>query len=195
MKVLLRYSSLGKLISIAITRHLHVLLSLLSLLSAFSNIPPPPLLILLTKSDLFPKRTTSTTATDVKAHSQMLDRAKQSFAREMERRRISATSATTSAGARLEGLEPIASSSSPTSTTSILKNIWKTISGDSNSSTISQSTKGLPSDEAEILLEDAFPFEGTFDWEKLGVEITWAVGSAKGGPEGLDEIWEWVERI
>lgn len=95
----------------------------------------------------------------------------------------------------MEGLEAIASSSSSTSPTSILKNIWKIISGEASSSTISQNTRGLPSDEAEILLEDAFPFEGTFDWDKLGVDITWAVGSTKGGPEGLDGIWEWVERI
>lgn len=71
-----------------------------------------------------------------------------------------------------------------------------------------ESAEGLPSDEAEVLEKgEAFAFEGGFEWEKMGeavgVEVSWAQGSVKGGEKekaegagkGLDGVWEWVEGL
>lgn len=161
----------------------------------------PPLLILLTKSDQLSSTTSSSTPTKPKSLSLTLDRAKQSLSRELERRRVSSSAGIRSAGAKLEGLESIPTGAS---NSSFFKSILSTIGLGSPTTTTGtgeggDSAKGLPSDEAEILSnEDAFLFEGTFEWEKvenaLGIEIKWAVSSStEQNEEGLKKLWEWVE--
>ncbi|GAA5947458.1 hypothetical protein JCM3765_001686 [Sporobolomyces pararoseus] len=176
--------------------HLHVLLSLLSLLSTRRPAAAmPPVLILLTKSDLL--SSSSSTPTKPKSPSLTLDRAKQSLARELERRRTASSAGMTSAGAKLEGLEAIPTGAS---NSSFFKSILSSIGLGSPTATtgVSESVEGLPSDEAELLAnEDAFPFEGAFDWDKVEnslTEINWAVASSMDKtPEGLSKLWEWVE--
>lgn len=175
---------------------------------------PIPLLILLTKSDLVlsssrrPTTSSSTSSTSDKTLSLSLDRAKLSLAREMERRRLSASTNSTGSNSRgrLEGLEPIPSSST---SQSLFTQIWKSLTGSHNTSTLSTTTtsggggKGLPTDEAEILSEgDAFLFEGTFDWNKLGLEINWdwsggeiGSGGNGGGGSGGEGVWKWCEEV
>ncbi|GAA5987689.1 hypothetical protein JCM5350_008069 [Sporobolomyces pararoseus] len=179
--------------------HLHVLLSLLSLLSTRRPAAAmPPILILLTKSELL-SSSSSSTPTKPKSPSLTLDRAKQSLARELERRRTASSSSggMASAGAKLEGLEAIPTGAS---NSSFLKSILSSIGLGSPTATtgISETVEGLPSDEGELLAnEDAFPFEGAFEWEKVEkslTEIKWAVASSMDKtPEGLSKLWEWVE--
>ncbi|GAA6006545.1 hypothetical protein JCM11491_005000 [Sporobolomyces phaffii] len=183
--------------------HLHVLFSLLSLLS---NRRPatamPPLLILLTKSDLLASSATSaSTPTKPKSPGLTLDRAKQSLARELERRRAASTAGTSSAGAKLEGLDAIPTGAS---NASFLGSILATFGLGRPTTTATNGgnesgVEGLPSDEGELLAnEDTFLFEGAFEWDKmaqaLGVEIKWAVASSVDeSREGLAKLWEWVE--
>ncbi|GAA5901618.1 hypothetical protein JCM5296_003334 [Sporobolomyces johnsonii] len=187
--------------------HLHVLLSLLSLLSSRRSAPLPPLLILLTKSDLLTSSTAST-PTKPKSASLTLDRAKQSLARELERRRAASTAGGTSAGAKLEGLEAIQTGGGAGSSSSaVFKSLLAALGllGSSASTTtttlMTQGAVGLPSDEVEVLAnEDAFAFEGAFEWAKveqaLGLEIKWAAASSKDVSEaGLDKVWEWVDEL
>ncbi|SCV69481.1 BQ2448_2501 [Microbotryum intermedium] len=171
--------------------HLHVILSLLSGLSNLIHREPPPLLILLAKSDLVSGKSASLT----------LDRARQSLAREMERRRVASHTSSNRAGARLEGLDAI-----PTSPTS--KSILQSILGLFGPGTapppleLEVAGVGLPSDEAEVLSIDAFNFEGEFTWKKLDVPVEWAMASVKegkaapgsGSTSGLDSLLEWIER-
>lgn len=178
-------------------RHLHVLLSLLSLLSSRRpSASMPPLLILLTKSDLLTSSTSSSIPTKTKSPSLTLDRAKQSLARELERRRAASSAGITSAGAKLEGLEAIPTGAS---NSSIFKSILSAFGLGAPTTTTTESVEGLPSDEAELLSnEDAFPFEGSFEWEKiekgLGIEIKWGVASSTDkSQEGLAKLWDWIE--
>ncbi|GAA5950054.1 hypothetical protein JCM21900_001378 [Sporobolomyces salmonicolor] len=183
--------------------HLHVLLSLLSFLSSRRSAPLPSLLILLTKSDLLTSSTS--TPTKPKSASLTLDRAKQSLARELERRRAASAAGGTSAGAKLEGLDAIQTGGSGSSS-SAFKSLLAALGllGSSASTTttlITPGAAGLPSDEVEVLAnEDAFAFEGAFEWGKveqtLGLEINWAAASSKDVSEaGLDKVWEWVDEL
>jgi hypothetical protein len=158
----------------------------------------PPLLILLTKSDLL--SSSSSTPTKPKSPSLTLDRAKQSLARELERRRAVSSVGISSAGAKLEGLESIPTGASNSSFFgSILASIGLGSPTSTTGTTSENSVEGLPSDEAELLAnEDTFLFEGAFEWEKvesaLGIEIKWALASAmEESQEGLAKLWEWVE--
>ncbi|BGP22973.1 signal recognition particle receptor subunit beta [Rhodotorula toruloides] len=198
--------------------HFHVVLSLLALLSSRRSRPLPPLLILLTKSDLSSSTsggsTTSSPASKTKSPTLSIDRAKQSLLREIERRRLAASggggtssgsSAPLSAGAKLEGLDaiPAGSSSSKGLVASLLTALG--ISSSSSSpvgSALPESTSGLPSDESEILSlpeADAFAFEGQADWDKLeqavGVELRWATASVKTGRDGVERVYEWVDEL
>ncbi|GAA5890225.1 hypothetical protein JCM6882_008760 [Rhodosporidiobolus microsporus] len=206
--------------------HFHILISLLSLLSQRQSVLPP-VLILLSKSDLLTSSSSSSStsvsstaspASKSKSPSLTLDRAKQSLLRELERRRLAATGASSassgskggsvplSAGAKLEGLEAIpagASSGSGGAVKSLLSSLGLgTASSSSAAATaLNETAAGLPSDEGEILSnEDAFGFEaGAVDWEKLeraaGTEFTWALGSVKAGGEGMGKVWEFVEGL
>ncbi|GAA5863013.1 hypothetical protein JCM3774_006719 [Rhodotorula dairenensis] len=211
--------------------HLHVLLSLFALHSARQP-HLPPLLILLTKSDLAGATTSSSpgpgSSSKPRSPALTLERAKQSLLRELERRRLAATgaggaavlpsaavgggaagggvgTAPLSAGAKLEGLEAIPSSSSRSGGSSRAGSLLgsflslfglgsassssstgiATLSDPVTSSSLS-SGAGLPSDENEVLSdasEDVFAFEGAASWDKLaaavgGVEIDWKVSSS-----------------
>ncbi|GAA5903971.1 uncharacterized protein JCM6883_002044 [Sporobolomyces salmoneus] len=155
----------------------------------------PPILILLTKSDLL-----SSSATKPKSPSLTLDRAKQSLSRELERRRAASSAGTTSAGAKLEGLEAIPTGASNSSSffKALLSNLGLGAST-TTTGTSESSSRGLPTDEAELLAnEDVFSFQGAFEWEKiekaLGIEIKWAVASStQKDQEGLAKLWDWVE--
>lgn len=200
-------------------RHLHILLSLLSIHTTNSpSSNPKPLLILLTKSDLVLSSTrrptttsTASTTSDSKTLSLSLERAKLSLGREMERRRIGSSSlgAKRSGGGRLEGLEAITTTSTPIHSNPFIA-FYRSFLKQKTNVTLGVgggSSKVLPTDEAEILEEDAFPFEGSFDWDKLGLEISWAwssaavngtgtgVGSEKKVGIGGDCIWNWVEEV
>ncbi|SGY76720.1 BQ5605_C005g03510 [Microbotryum silenes-dioicae] len=171
--------------------HLHVVLSLLSELSSLTHRDPPPLLILLAKSDLVPSKSASLT----------LDRARQSLAREMERRRVASHTSSNRAGARLEGLDAIPASAT---SQSILQSIMGLFGLGTAPPPFEQEVAGvgLPSDEAEVLNISAFNFEGEFAWEKLDVQIEWAMASVKedkatpgvGSTSGLETLLEWIER-
>ena len=163
-----------------------------------------------------------------------LERAKQSLLRELERRRLASTgagggapgtpaaagSAPLSAGAKLEGLEAIPSSSSSSNGAQGLIRSFLSLFGLGNSSSTSSgiatlsepiatsSMTGLPSDENEILstaAEDVFAFEGSADWDKLanavgGVEIQWKVASVVEGAgerraDGVGGVYEWVQDL
>lgn len=180
-------------------RHLHVLLSLLSLQASNTSSPPPPLLILLTKSDLISPTPSGVAAslspntpTAPKSLSLTLDRARQTLLREMERRRLASVPSTLSAGARLEGLEAL-----PTNATSstLFSNLMVLVGLGGKSKKVVTGGKGLPSDEAEVLGNEAFNFEGTFAWDKLEVNVTWALGSVKNGESGVGAVWEWVDDL
>ncbi|GAA5989142.1 hypothetical protein JCM10908_001180 [Rhodotorula pacifica] len=142
--------------------HLHVLLSLLALHSARQpNLPP--LLILLTKSDLSSSSSSSTTTAAGKSRTSTsptlsLERAKQSLLRELERRRLASTgaggvsSASTSApggnaplsaGAKLEGLEAIPSSSSSSGGSQGVLGSLLSLFGLGGSSTTSTTSAGI----------------------------------------------------
>ncbi|TNY17882.1 hypothetical protein DMC30DRAFT_419380 [Rhodotorula diobovata] len=210
--------------------HFHILLSLLSLLSSSSK-PAPPVLILLTKADLLPSSSSSSTSPQLS-----IDRAKQLLLRELERRRLAASGAGSassssrgangaggapplSAGARLDGLEAIPSSSASSGSGSsasagLLSSLLSTLglssssrsssSASLNPSGASSSAAGLPSDESEVLAQaadDVWAFDGPATWEKVqravGVELCWAVASVRGGEKarGVGEVWEWVEGL
>mgnify|MGYP006876462028 FL=1 len=163
-----------------------------------------------------------------------LERAKQSLLRELERRRLASTGAgggapgtpaaagstPLSAGAKLEGLDAIPSSSSSSNGSQGLIRSFLSLFGLGNSSSTSSgiatlsepiatsSMTGLPSDENEILstaAEDVFAFEGSADWDKLanavgGVEIQWKVasvvdGAGERGSEGVRGVYEWVQEL
>ncbi|KAM0792177.1 hypothetical protein ACM66B_004874 [Microbotryomycetes sp. NB124-2] len=199
--------------------HLHVVLCLLAtLVNADRSAEPARLLILLSKADLVPALSSSASsnvptpsstdspvspslAVASKSSTLALDRAKQSLAREMDRRRqatlgggtttgTSSSSTTQLAGAKLEGLDAIPVSS--TSSTSFLQSILSKLgfgasgiasaaSSSSAPSALGRAQGGLPNDENEVLSnsELAFPFEGAFEWDKLKefVEVQWAVAS------------------
>ncbi|KAG0666697.1 hypothetical protein C6P46_004364 [Rhodotorula mucilaginosa] len=227
--------------------HLHVLLSLLALQSTRQS-HLPPLLILLTKSDMSASSSSSlanasggtaspsSSSSNNKARSPTLalERAKQSLLRELERRRLASTGAgggapgtpaaagstPLSAGAKLEGLDAIPSSSSSSNGSQGLIRSFLSLFGLGNSSSTSSgiatlsepiatsSMTGLPSDENEILstaAEDVFAFEGSADWDKLanavgGVEIQWKVasvvdGAGERGSEGVRGVYEWVQEL
>ncbi|GAA5829570.1 hypothetical protein JCM11251_000209 [Rhodosporidiobolus azoricus] len=202
--------------------HFHILISLLSLLSQRQP-TLPPVLILLTKSDLLSSTSASTAASPAsaaktKSPSLTLDRAKQSLLRELERRRLASTGASSSsagksgsgaplsAGAKLEGLEaiPAGSSSSGGVVKSLLSSLGLSSSSSSGTSStlLNETSTGLPSDETEILSnEDAFGFEpGAVDWKKLeqaaGTDFSWALGSVRSkGGEGMEKVWEFVEGL
>ncbi|KDE04792.1 hypothetical protein MVLG_04756 [Microbotryum lychnidis-dioicae p1A1 Lamole] len=171
--------------------HLHVVLSLLSELSSLTHRDPPPILILLAKSDLVPSKSASLT----------LDRARQSLAREMERRRVASHTSSNRAGARLEGMDAIPASAT---SQSILQSIMGLFGLGTAPPPFEQEVAGvgLPSDEAEVLNISAFNFEGEFAWEKLDVQIEWAMASVKedkatpgvGSTSGLETLLEWIER-
>ncbi|GAA5931673.1 uncharacterized protein JCM15063_001533 [Sporobolomyces koalae] len=181
--------------------HLHVLLSLLSLLSnRRPSTAMPPLLILLTKSDLLNSgSSSSSTPTKTKSPTLTLDRAKQSLARELERRRAVSTVGNSTAGAKLEGLEAIPTGAS---NSSVLSSILAAFGFGASTVTTgtNENVEGLPSDEAELLSnEHAFLFEGAFEWDKveraLGIEIKWALASSfDETSEGLVKLWDWVEQ-
>lgn len=185
-------------------RHLHLLLSLLSLLP--SSRPSPPVLILLTKSDLLSSTAASGTAspspstTKPKSLSLTLDRARQSLAREMERRRLASASSSTlaGAGARLEGLEAIPASASSASLVQTILGAFGMGSKSTSLGSGEAAVVGLPEDEAEVFDKgEAFGFEGSFEWSKLGemgVKVEWAVSSVK-AREGTEKWWEWVEGL
>ncbi|KAK4053693.1 hypothetical protein OIV83_001349 [Microbotryomycetes sp. JL201] len=238
--------------------HLHVVLCLLAtLVEANRSHEPARLLILLSKADLVPALSASAASTTAsstlasatdspvspsiaaaaKSSTLAVDRAKQSLAREMDRRRqatfgtsIGANSASLSnrqlAGAKLEGLDAIpTSSSSSSSGGSLIQSILSRLGLASSGSGIASgpvvgasSTVGLPNDENEVLgnSELAFPFEGSFEWDKLKeyVDVQWAVasvgsiGGAVGGAAGnnsgstklfkpaqLDGLWQWIEQL
>ncbi|GJN88400.1 hypothetical protein Rhopal_001366-T1 [Rhodotorula paludigena] len=205
--------------------HLHIVLSFLSLLSSRQS-TLPPLLILLTKSDLAPSSSSSSSSS---ASSQLaLDRARTTLLRELERRRLassgsssasaSASSSTLragssplSAGAKLEGLDAIPLSGSASGgggrglVGSLLASVGLGSSPSSSGAALDAAAHaaGLPSDESELLsvaADDVFAFEGAASWDKLvracgGVEVRWAVGSAKRGSEGVRGVWEWVDEL
>lgn len=223
--------------------HLHVLLSLLALQSTRQS-HLPPLLILLTKSDMSGSSSLAnasggtaspSSSSSNKARSPMLalERAKQSLLRELERRRLASTGAggaagtpagasgstPLSAGAKLEGLEAIPSSSSSSNSSQGFIQSFLSLFGLGNSSTSSgiatlsepiaaSSMTGLPTDENEILstaAEDVFAFEGSAEWDKLanavgGVEIQWKVASVVDGAgerrsEGVRGVYDWVQDL
>lgn len=161
----------------------------------------PPVLILLTKSDLLSTApSSSSTPTKAKSPTLALDRAKQSLARELERRRAASSAGATSAGAKLEGLEAIPTGASNSSfLQTILASVGLAAPTTTTGATTENASRGLPSDEAELLAnEDAFLFDGAFEWDKaeraLGVEIKWAVASAtQQTAEGLKSLWQWIE--
>ncbi|GAA6001128.1 hypothetical protein JCM10207_007425 [Rhodosporidiobolus poonsookiae] len=195
--------------------HFHILLSFLSLLSQRQS-TLPPVLILLTKSDLLASSSSaSSTASPVskaKSPALTLDRAKQSLLRELERRRLAATGAggagstgsagaPLSAGAKLEGLEAIpVGSSSRGAVGGLLASLGLGGASSAPSADLSETAAGLPSDEGEVLAnEDAFGFEGQCEWEKLeqvaGTQFRWATGSVRKGREGVERVWEYVEEL
>ncbi|KAI5474917.1 signal recognition particle receptor subunit beta [Pseudohyphozyma bogoriensis] len=145
--------------------HLHLLLTLLSILPPTGE--PPKLLILLTKSDLLPTPRSSTT-TSTNPHSQLIERAKTSLSRELDRRRASSTSgSTTNAAATLESLEPVVAGGG--------------------------AAKGLPSEESEVWKDgEAFAFEGAFGWDKVEHEVEWAVAGVR-SEKGVESVWDWLE--
>ncbi|KAK4705787.1 signal recognition particle receptor subunit beta, partial [Phenoliferia sp. Uapishka_3] len=157
--------------------HLHILLSLITLHSNQTSTSPLPLLILLTKTDLTPTKTSS----------QTLSRAKQSLSRELERHRLSSLASTTTAGARLEGLEPVTAGAGEARG---VKGVLKAFGANGNGE-----RGGLPEDEAEVLSADAFQVEGPFEWEKVEGSVKWAVGSVEGGEGGVDYLWQWIEDL
>ncbi|GAA5871679.1 hypothetical protein JCM8547_007115 [Rhodosporidiobolus lusitaniae] len=195
--------------------HFHIVLSLLSSLSARQQ-SLPSVLILLTKSDLLTSSSTSSTASPAaksKSPTLTIDRAKQSLLRELERRRLAASGASSSsalggssarlsAGAKLEGLDAIPSGSS-SSSGGLLSSLGLGGSFSSSSGAALGETKaGLPTDETEVLAnEDVWAFEGAAEWEKLervaGTTFEWKVGSAKKGKgvEGVEGVWEFVEGL
>ncbi|GAA6058311.1 hypothetical protein JCM3770_003733 [Rhodotorula araucariae] len=198
--------------------HFHILLSLLALLPP--SVPLPPIVVLLTKSDLAPASTPA-------AHALALDRAKSLLLRELERRRLAASGAggaaasgagagagtggaPLGAGARLEGLEAIPTSSGPSSRGALGALLAALGLGSSSSSSSSPSSSraqpaaggtGLPGDESEALAraaDDVWAFEGPATWDRIaqavGVEIEWRVASVR-SQGGLDDVWEWVDRL
>ncbi|GAA6026831.1 hypothetical protein JCM8097_005892 [Rhodosporidiobolus ruineniae] len=196
--------------------HFHILLSLLALLSQ-RQATLPPVLILLTKSDTLSSSTSSSStaspASKTKSPSLTLDRAKQSLLRELERRRLAASGASgaaaggsggkaLSAGAKLEGLEAIPAGASSGGVVHTLLSSLGLSSPSSSASPagLTETAAGLPSDEGEVLASDeAFAFEGVCEWDKLeraaGTQIGWAVGTVKGGAEGVGKVWEFVEGL
>ncbi|KAL8293064.1 hypothetical protein RQP46_000758 [Phenoliferia psychrophenolica] len=170
--------------------HLHLVLSLLSLLATRTSSPPLPLLILLTKTDLLSPPTSSASAPPKpKSLALTLSRAKQSLARELERHRLASLASTTSAGAQLEGLEAIPQGPGAAGG---VQGVLKAFGAGAPAG----GEKGvLPSDEAEVLSAEAFATDGPFEWEKVEGKVEWAVGSVKGGEGGVDQVWEWIEGL
>ncbi|KWU46385.1 hypothetical protein RHOSPDRAFT_31835 [Rhodotorula sp. JG-1b] len=148
--------------------HLHVLLSLLALQSTRQP-DLPPLLILLTKSDMSGSSSlanasggtaspsSSSSSSKARSPTLALERAKQSLLRELERRRLASTgagggapgtpaaagSAPLSAGAKLEGLEAIPSSSSSSNGAQGLIRSFLSLFGLGNSSSSSSTSSGI----------------------------------------------------
>ena len=151
--------------------HLHVVLSLMRILDEKSNgrKRPPPLLVLLTKSD------TWTTVQKQRAQ----DRIRSTLERELsKRRKVSSGGAV--AQARLESIEelPSGSSSNPF-------NFLGIFSRSSRSAAVGIAVPSggieLPEDEQEILQSDVLEYDGAFSWDedKLGISISWATSSSK----------------
>jgi signal recognition particle receptor subunit beta len=149
--------------------HLHVLLSLIRTLEEKSNGKKPavPVLLLLTKSDSW--------SSIQKQRAQ--DRVRVALERELEKRR-KASSGVAAAQARLESIDELPSSGA--------SNPFRFFSffGSKQKQSISTSSVGgvkLPEDEQEILQSDVLDFDGPFTWdeEKLGINISWAISSAK----------------
>lgn len=168
--------------------HLHIVLSLFALHASATSQPPLPLLILLTKTDLLSPPASAGTTAKPKSLALALSRAKQSLARELERHRQASLASTTSAGARLEGLEAIPQG--PGAVAGGVKGVLKAFGAGAGTE------KGiLPSDEAEVLSAEAFATDGPFEWEKVDGTVSWAAGSVKGGEGGVDQLWDWVDEL
>lgn len=179
--------------------HLHVLLSMLSILESKGANQIPPVLLLLTKSD------TWTAAQKQRAQ----DRVRTMLEREFEKRRKT-SGAGLAGSARLESIDELPSGSSA-SPFRLFSWLWKP----SSSSTHAQSAVGgiqLPEDEQEILQSDVLDFDGPFSWDedKLGVRISWATSTSKAiapsvaTPEkekvdeksvdqGVEGFWSWLD--
>ncbi|KAK4048705.1 hypothetical protein OIO90_005698 [Microbotryomycetes sp. JL221] len=209
--------------------HLHVLLCMLAtLVNQRRDAQPIKLLILLSKTDLVPALS-STNSTDTKNTTSLtIERAQQTLLRELEKRRQATSSSTTglkqqSAGAKLEGLEPINLSTSSTrsffespvsyilSTLGLNAPSSSSISSSSGGlNTTTSTNEGLPSDENELLSNSdvAFPFEGQFsEWTKLSdyVDVEWALASvgtiANNSQKSITKqaqlqgFWSWVHSL
>lgn len=181
--------------------HLHVLLSMISILGEKGAKNIPPVLLLLTKSD------TWTAAQKQRAQ----DRVKTMLERELEKRRKSSGSGADS-NARLESIDelPSGSSSSPFRMFSFL---WKSSPTSSQTQASSGGIK-LPEDEQEILQTDVLDFDGPFSWDedKLGVKISWATSTSKrlsipasrtdqekveeksSEDQGVEGFWNWLDQ-
>ena len=108
----------------------------------------------------------------------------------MERRRLASAASGASAGARLEGLEAI-----PANASAGLKQTVLAMLGMGTARVKIGNGVGLPSDEAEVLGNEAFAFEGPFAWENLEGSVKWGYESVKGGEGGVDAVWDWVEEL
>lgn len=210
-------------------RHLQILFSLLSLYNSrqASDLAPAKLLILLHRS---PSSTTGALAAlssgspgrlaangnSEKVNASLVQRARQSLERELERRRSAMLGLGSSgggsgtgrgAGAKLEGLEeiPVSGGSSPFAA------LWRLLglgqhtassAGRGGGAEGGSAFAGLPTDEGELLSnDDVWPFEGAFDWDKLkdAVEIEWATACsrplASDSKADVSAFWSWVDSL
>jgi hypothetical protein len=137
----------------------------------------------------------------------IVERGKANLQREMERRQqaskantngSSNASASFAGSARLEALEEI-----PIQSSSLFSSLLSFGKGRGRSSAETDSTGSvllLPSDEAEILAADALAIDGPWDWDMLGLEISWATASSRDdekavGSVGLVGFWKWVDGL
>lgn len=165
----------------ATAEHLHILLALLRhLRKSRPTAQLPPVLILLSKSDSW--------SAAQRARAQ--DRVRSALERELDKRRKAAAASGTSGEARLQSLDELPTG--PTELGPFAKLLARftgrkegsgAAGADATASKLAAAgpASKLPEDEQEILQSDVLSFEGPFSWEeqRIGVSITWAVGSAK----------------
>lgn len=90
----------------------------------------------------------------------------------------------------MEGLEAIPVAGGGGWFTSLFAPFWG-----SNPVTSRPGGASLPSDESELLAGDDLAFDGTWNWDKLGLDISWAAGSSRAGDEdGFVALWDWLQR-